>query len=155
MRPSFPVFVLNAIGYLGGNREVADAGTVQPGHTVALRPDTDAHELTVLPPGGGASPQGVTRDKHNVFHFAGTNRVGLYHVEQGAKEVDEFAVNLFDPRESDIKVNPDRKLKIGHNEVESGVSWQPARRDAWKFVLLGALAILLVEWYIYNRRAYL
>ena len=69
--------------------------------------------------------------------------------------MDEFAVNLFDPRESDIKVVADRKLKIGHEEIAAGIGWQEAQRDVWKFVLLGALAILLFEWYIYNRRAYL
>lgn len=154
VRPSFPVFVLNALEYLGGNRELRNAGTVQPGHPVALRPDTDARELSIEPPGGAAAVS-VVRDKHNVFHFAATNTVGVYHAHEGAKEVGEFAVNLFDPRESNIKVDPERKLKIGHVEVESGAGWEPARRDTWKLVLLGALAILLFEWYIYNRRAYL
>jgi len=155
VRPSFPVFVLNAIGYLGGNREIANAGTVQPGHPIALRPETDARELSILPPGRDATAISVARDKHNAFHFAATSRVGLYRAREGTKDVDGFAVNLFDPRESNIKIDPDRKLKIGHNEVASGATWEPARRDAWKLILLGALAILLFEWYIYNRRAYL
>jgi von Willebrand factor type A domain/Aerotolerance regulator N-terminal len=155
VRPSFPVFILNAIGYLGGNREIANAGTVQPGRPIALRPDTDARELSIVPPGRDATAINISRDKHNVFHFAATNRVGLYRAREGAKDVDSFAVNLFDPRESNIKVDENRKLKIGHNEVASGATWEPARRDAWKLVLLGALAILLFEWYIYNRRAYL
>ena len=155
VRPSFPVFVLNALGYLGGNREIGNAGAVQPGHPVALRPETDARALTILPPGSDAAALDVARDKHNVFHFAATNRVGLYRAREGQKEVDTFAVNLFDPRESDVKIEPDRELKIGHTLVASGSGWEESRRDGWKFLLLAALAILLFEWYIYNRRAYL
>jgi len=154
VRPSFPVFVLNALEYLGGNREVRNTGAVQPGHPVALRPETDARELSIVPP-GDAAPVNVARDKHNVFHFAGTSRVGLYVARAAGKQMDSFAVNLFEPRESDIKVDPERVLKIGHVEIASGSGWEETRRDAWKFVLLGALAILLFEWYIYNRRAYL
>jgi hypothetical protein len=155
VRPSFPVFVLNMLGYLGGNREVRNTGTVQPGHPIALRPGTDAQQLTIVPPAPDVTAVDVARDKHNIFHFAGTNRVGLYQVREGRAAVDTFAVNLFDPSESDIKIVPDRVLKIGHNEVASGQGWEPARRDGWKLILLGALAILLCEWYIYNRRAYL
>ncbi|MBI2824631.1 MAG: VWA domain-containing protein [Planctomycetia bacterium] len=154
VRPSFPVFVLNALGYLGGNRELQHSDAVQPGRPVALRPETAANQLTIVPPAPDA-PVDVARGRHNVFHFAGTGRVGVYQVREGKKDVDRFAVNLFNPAESDIKVNPDRKLKIGHVEIESGTAWEPARRDAWKFILLAALAILLFEWYIYNRRAYL
>jgi hypothetical protein len=31
----------------------------------------------------------------------------------------------------------------------------PVRREAWKFLLLAALGVLILEWYIYNRRVYL
>ena len=62
VRPSFPVFVLNAIGYLGGNREVAQAGTVKPGRPIALRPETDAREISILPPDGETAIN-VARDK--------------------------------------------------------------------------------------------
>jgi hypothetical protein len=32
---------------------------------------------------------------------------------------------------------------------------EPARREAWKLLLLLGLGVLLFEWYIYNRRVYL
>ncbi|HEY2839071.1 MAG TPA: BatA and WFA domain-containing protein [Pirellulales bacterium] len=154
VRPSFPVFVLNALSYLGGNRESQAAGTVQPGRPVASRPDSEAEQLQIVPPHDG-EPVDVARGKHGVFHFAGTGQVGIYEVLEGSKEVDHFAVNLFDPRESAIHIKPERALKIGHVETESRSEWHEARRDTWKWLLLGALAILVFEWYIYNRRAYL
>jgi len=154
VRPSFPVFVLNALGYLGGNRESQGAGVIQPGRPVALRPDSEAEQLQIVPP-HDAEPVDVSRGKHGVFHFAGTGQVGIYEVLEGSKEIDHFAVNLFDARESAIHIKPERALKIGHVETESAADWHEARRDTWKLVLLGALAILVFEWYIYNRRAYL
>jgi len=155
VRPSFPVFVLNALAYLGGNREVDRTGTVSPGQPIVLRPETAARELSVLPPGAGATPLSVARDKHNEFPFTATGRVGLYRAREGDREVDRFAVNLFDPRESKIPIQADRKLKIGHDVIASGTGWEEHRRDVWKWIVAGALAILLFEWYIYNRRAYL
>jgi hypothetical protein len=155
VRASFPVFVLNTLSYLGANREAGKTSTARPGDPIVLKPQTSAAALTVIPPGKDAGAVTVSRDKHNEFHFTGTNRVGLYTARADRELVDEFAVNLFDPRESDIKTLADRKLKIGHEEIAAGTVWQETQRDAWKFVLLGALAILLFEWYIYNRRAYL
>ena len=149
------MFVLNAISYLGGNREVARTATAHPGQPITLRPATQAETLSIEPPGPGAKPVNVARDRRSEFHFTGTNKVGLYRVRADGQDVADFAVNLFDPRESDVTVAADRKLKIGHDEISTGTGWEETRRDAWKFVLLGALAILLFEWYIYNRRAYL
>jgi len=154
VRPSFPVLVLNALSYLGGNRDAGGTGTVQPGRPVALRPETEAERLQVVPPNDEDAVD-VTRGKHGVFHFAATGHVGVYEVLEGSKEIDHFAVNLFDPRESAIQIQPDRVLKIGHVETSSSTDWNEARRDTWKLILLGALAILVFEWYIYNRRAYL
>jgi hypothetical protein len=155
VRASFPVFVLNALSYLGGNREVAKTASVRPGQPVVLRTQTSSETLSILPPGEAATAVSVTRDKRNEYHFTGTSKVGLYRASAEGREIDDFAVNLFDSRESDVKVVADRTLKVGHDEIATGTGWEETRRDAWKFVLLGALAILLFEWYIYNRRAYL
>lgn len=154
VRPSFPVFVLNALSYLGGNRAAQEATAIQPGRPVALRPDTEEEHLKIVPPHDSEIVD-VARGKHGVFHFAGTAQVGIYEVLEKGKEIDHFAVNLFDPRESAIHIKPERALKIGNIETKSSAEWSEARRDTWKLVLLGALAILAFEWYIYNRRAYL
>ena len=78
-----------------------------------------------------------------------------------------FAVNLFDPRESDLATRglvpagaPESraeayKIKIGYNPVEGARTAPDARRDWWKLAALAALAVLAVEWYIYNRRIYI
>jgi hypothetical protein len=62
-------------------------------------------------------------------------------------------VNLFDTRESDL--TPAEEIEIGHEEVKAEKSQQVARKELWKWLALGALGMLMFEWYIYNRRVYL
>jgi len=64
-------------------------------------------------------------------------------------------VNLFDPQESDIRPRTDGTISIGQTQIEGTTGPQPVRQHAWRALLLAALAVLLVEWYIYNRRVYL
>jgi hypothetical protein len=32
---------------------------------------------------------------------------------------------------------------------------QSTRQEYWKWILLGAIGLLIFEWYVYNRRVYL
>jgi hypothetical protein len=40
-------------------------------------------------------------------------------------------------------------------DVKAEVGRAPTRKEIWKAVLACALAVLVIEWYIYNRRVYL
>ena len=72
--------------------------------------------------------------------------------------------NLFDREESDIRLQTKQdgeegvqlvdSLSIGYVDVTAELSTSPVRRELWKNLLLGALAVLILEWYIYNRRVY-
>ena len=42
-----------------------------------------------------------------------------------------------------------------HVTVGSSKGVQRVRREAWKLLAILALVVLVVEWYIYNRRVYL
>jgi hypothetical protein len=150
LRPSFPVFVLNLLEYLGGTRASLMSGSVLPGQTVAWRSDTAGESIQVTLPSKATAEVG--RGKLNAFHFSGTSEVGVYEVLEKGKATGHFAVNLFDPLESNLPPRPE--LKIGDTKVAGKTEREPARYDAWKLVLLAALAVLLFEWYIYNRRVY-
>jgi hypothetical protein len=138
---------------LGGVREGSATGSVQPGRPVALKSSAPIERLTVVPPVGPS--EDIPRGKLDTFHFAATARVGVYDVKEQGQVTDHFAVNLFDPAESDVKVQPEKTIRIGHVEIKGQANWEGGRRAGWKLVLVGALAILLFEWYIYTRRTYL
>lgn len=152
IRASFPLFVLNVLEYLGGGRAMLEGQTVQPGQPVVIDSPTPGKPLQVRTPAGETIVS--SEESQGKVTFTATDRLGVYEVRAGGKTVHQFAVNLFDTRESDLR--PQAKLDIGPVTVAAQASgWSPARREVWKGLLLLGLLVLLVEWYIYNRRVYL
>jgi hypothetical protein len=152
LRLSFPVFILNALEYFGGSATAAETASVQPGHTITLRSASTADTIEVRAPSGKSI--GLKREKAETFSFSGTDELGIYRLEEPKQPPRRFAVNLFDSAESDINPRPDGTIRIGYVKVEGQSGWQGARRELWKLLLLGALGVLCLEWYIYNRRVY-
>ena len=98
------------------------------------------------------------------WSFHETDQLGVYEVQAGGKLAGRFAVNLFDRDESDVRL---RARQDGEKGLANGrVAVDRLRRrggrvavvaDAERAVdglLLAALAVLVLEWYIYNRRVY-
>lgn len=153
LKRSFPVFVMNAVKYLGGVRSSVAAPSVLPGAPATLRSLTPVATIQVESPRGDTFE--VPRESQNAFIFGRTDELGVYQVREGtgAKAAQQFAVNLFDGRESDLA--PRETLDIGHEEVKAEATRQVARQELWRWLLLGAIGLVLFEWYIYNRRVYL
>jgi hypothetical protein len=61
-----------------------------------------------------------------------------------------FAVNLFDPAESDI--TPQAALNIGQRTITPGEREEVGQFEFWPLAAFLALLILLVEWYVYWQR---
>lgn len=162
-RLSFPTFWLNVLEYLAAGSENDRTASVRPGESVALRSPGNVEELLVVDPADKKAR--VRRTEQGGFQFHDTSIPGVYQVRQGDQVIDRFAVNLFDRAESDIRLRPSQDasaasitpadIRIGHVDVAASVGQAPARRELWKVLIAAALVVLLVEWYIYNRRVYL
>lgn len=153
LRLSFPVFILNAIEYLGGTRQATGSESVSPGRLVTLRSSSNAEKLTVTAPDG--QTETVSRTQGGTFNFADADQLGVYRVLENGQPRQAFAVNLFDSAESDIRPRPENSIKIGYVEVTGEGGGEGTRRELWRPLLLAALFVLVAEWYIYNRRVYL
>ena len=167
IRPSFPTFWLNVLEYLASRGEEQELATVRPGRPVEFHAPAGADRLTVTAPDGRETT--VPRSEQDAFTFTGTEKPGVYQVRQGDSAVDliveRFAVNLFDRAESDIGVRPTQDpeshtvraadIRIGQVDVAASTDRTPARQETWKVLLACALFVLVLEWYIYNRRVYL
>src|SRR5439155_20518263 len=90
------------------------------------------------------------RQPKAAFAFGGTDKVGIYQAKWDGGQRN-FAVNLLDPEESNIEPRP--SIQIGAEVVTAGQQTSPPR-ELWKWFALAALMLLLLEWYIYNRRVY-
>jgi hypothetical protein len=151
IRASFPGFVLNVLQYLGTQHDAAAGGSVRPGRPVTLDAFGPGQKMTVRMPSGNRVE--LPQNKAGKIGFTQTTELGVYDVLLGEKTVRRFAVNLFQPSESDIP--PKESIQLGWVKVEGKSAWEAVRREMWKLLLLAGLAVLLVEWYIYNRRVYL
>ncbi len=149
LRVSFPVFVLNTLAYLG-DAELGGTTSVPPGQSVTLRSAAAGESLTVRTPEGKAVT--LQRGGDGGFRFSDTEQLGIYVVEEADQPPRYFAVNLFDGAESNIAPRP--AVQIGYDEVSGEASWEGARLELWKPLLLAVLCVLCLEWYIYNRRVY-
>jgi hypothetical protein len=153
LRPSFPVFALNALRYLGGVRSALAADSAAPGDAVTLRAPADVEQMTVVDPQG--TEHELRRSSQAAFVYTNTNNVGVYEVREGegSEIAQRFVVNLFDERESDLR--PATSLDLGHQQITGTAGLAPARREMWRWILLAGLGLLVFEWYVYNRRVYL
>lgn len=144
---SWPIFLANVLWTLGNVGDAVGEEPVRPGQVRAIWPDAAVDTIQVTPPGGG--PHTVRRGHQPAFLWGDTEHVGIYTAtwEGGGRR--SFAVNLLDPQESNLE--PRAALKIGQDKVDAGgTPGQP--HEIWRWVVLGALALLVLEWYIYNRR---
>ena len=159
---SFPNFCLNIVQYLAVGAADIDMQSHAPGSTVELDvPQRNQRLIVVL-------PNGVTRSlaapEAGKLAFHETDQLGVYDVMAGDELAARFAVNLFDREESDVRIRarqdgPEglqtvQALTIGYDDVVAESAASPMRKELWTALLLAALAVLVLEWYIYNRRVY-
>ncbi len=161
---SFPLFVLNSIQALGNVREGSGDDVARPGRPVVLHAETINEEILV----DSADRPGVRvpRSPQGTFIYNGAEKAGLYLARWQPDGRLPFAVNLFDFRESDLAprglvpegtpshLAESYKIKIGYNPVTGTRKPPDVQKDIWWYFALLVLGVLLVEWYIYNRRVY-
>jgi hypothetical protein len=98
-------------------------------------------------------PQGKQRDysvSGNPWVFTEAQRVGVYIVRAGeAKHY--LVVNLLDETESDL--NPATKLSSFTPDFSPGTPQHAGivETPLWLYLLLGAVVVLLGEWYLWCR----
>jgi hypothetical protein len=159
---SFPNFCLNVVQYLAVGAADIDMQSHAPGSTVELDVPQRDQRLTVLLPDGATRSLAPPEAGKLAFHE--TDQLGVYDVMAGDELAARFAVNLFDREESDVRLRarqdgPDglqtvQALTIGYEDVAAESAASPMRKELWTALLLAALAVLVLEWYIYNRRVY-
>lgn len=148
LRPSFPLFIGNAIEWL--TREGAGEWRAHqmPGDPLRFRlpaghsraeivgPRGDRHSVELEP---GAN-QGV---------FAKTDELGIYAIRSGGTE-QLHVVNLMNPQESSGLVIPE--LRFGDEAVKGQGAPPPPPREYWPWLAWLALGLLCMEWVVYHRR---
>lgn len=148
---SFPVFMLNALEYLGGAVATAGSKTIQPGRPATLSLATRFDEVSISGPDGKSND--IKRSGQPQLIYTETEELGFYEAKAQESEqlLQMFTVNLFSERESDIVAATE--VQIGAQNVAANTTrTNIVRVEYWRWILAAALVLLCIEWYLYNKR---
>ncbi len=144
----FVAFMQNAVQYLSSNLAISGKKSVATGEPVVLSVPSRQESVNVIRPDGAIDIQPTAQ--YQSVNYSNTRAVGAYRVEPGLTGQDVFAVNLFNPVESDV--TPTASLALGSGEVATRAAAVEISRPAWNYLLLFIVAVLLIEWIVYNHR---
>lgn len=150
-RRSFPIFVLNALEFLGGSSTSSGARTVRPGQPATIDVASRFDRLLVKTPSGSQAQ--LQRDGQPQLVFAQTEELGFYEVYDSGQNrlLQTFTSNLFSEQESNLL--PAQEVTIGLETVAGdSAEQQIVRTEYWRWILVLTLAVLLVEWFLYAKR---
>jgi hypothetical protein len=153
IKRSFPVFVYSAVEFLGGGITESSAPTVQPGWPIGLQLSSRFKNFEVAFPNGTRTE--LVRGDESRSVFTQTDQPGPYAVFADGLErpIETFCVNLFSTRESNLAT--EATVKMGYEKVTASGTTVQARQETWRWILLIGLAMLVVEWIVFNRRVFM
>jgi hypothetical protein len=156
LRPSYIVFLADAIRYLTDRGQSAVADSVEPGSVINVRLPAQSSDIRLRLPQQGRNLSYSAEDAGSIS-FGPVERAGLYRFTyrlNGADQQRLVAANLFDVQESRVQARS--QLSMVRQEI---AAQQPGatrgRRALWPWALIAALVLMTFEWWVYNRKAYL
>lgn len=158
--PSFVVFVVRSLEYLAAGAADSGQSTLRPGGTLSTRLPAGASGPRVVLP--DSTSQSLVSDPSGEVNFAPVQRVGIYTLawtgplgpsdvrdgSSGARRA--LAANLLDPAESDVAARP--TIEVSSNAQVLRGSTSEGLVSLWPWLLLAMLAVLMFEWWVYNRK---
>jgi hypothetical protein len=148
LQVTYPILVANLLNYLSPALAFSAPDGLRPGETLTIKPSGGDAAISIEDPHG--VQYAATATEAGVI-FAGTHWLGLYRVSSNQGELGQFAVNLFDPAESDIR--PAGSIRIGRSEVGATVRDDQGQLEIWPWIAGLAFLLLVVEWWVYHRGA--
>jgi hypothetical protein len=159
--PGFVLFLASAVQHLGEDESSISGEGLRPGDTLSTRLAGNPGEvelesprgqrLRLVPGAGGVVTYGPLRET-GLYRLRWRGEASAGDVEIGGRIERLIAVNLSDPAES--RIAPVETLELASRTVEetAGDGEGTRRRRLWPWLLLGALGVVMFEWFIYNRR---
>lgn len=161
----YVIFLAASVRTLGENLGDIEGEVARPGEVVATDVPRSVKSVRLEGPGIGSAR--LTPDAQGRTVFGPVERSGVYtlrwsgeagrsDVVVGGDVVRAIAVSMQDPVES--RVESRATLELPRGEVAAVTREEGARDRAtrlWPWLLLAAALVLLVEWWVYNRRVYL
>lgn len=156
----FVLYTAQGLTYLGSNSGETGAVVLRPGQTVEQTlpsgatnarvglPDTTRKELLVS--AEGRVVYGPLQ-KVGVYTISWDGQPGSTDVLVDGRARRTVTANMTDPYESEVAAVKAEDLKQLSTNISTG-QLQAGTRRLWPWFLLLALAFVLVEWFVYNRK---
>ncbi len=144
---SFPLFMQNLLAWLPQGRIAGDAA-IATGSPIEVYPLPESLVAQVQTPAGDTTT--LELDPVRPVYYGATNTAGPYTVTRG-EQVDHYAVNLLDQAESAIR--PADEVQMGTQQLAAVAGPISFTKELWRWLLLGGLAVLAIEWWVYTYRA--
>jgi Ca-activated chloride channel family protein len=148
LQVTFPVLIANLLNYLAPAQPFSAGDGLQPGQSLLIKPGSSDTAITVQDPTGAVYLATTTQGG---VVFANTNVLGVYTVLSNQAVLGHFAVNLFDPGESNIR--PATSIRIGRTDIQATAPEAQGQLEIWPWLAGAAFVLLLLEWWIYHRGA--
>ena len=147
--PGFVMFCYNVASFLGAEVGRGRQTSLRVGQAITLQGAPSDRRGRLVEPDGARTE--LTCDAAGVFRWPETSRVGVYRLRIADGPEDRFAVNLLDPAESNI--TPIREIVLAGQQVtaESGAP-RRSNREIWPWLVGLALALVCLEWVVYNAK---
>ncbi len=158
--PGWVLFLAGSILYLSEPQTGILSEGIRAGDTLTTRLPLGASAVKLTEPDGTSihletSPNGSVTygpiGKIGMYQVSWEGQATPMDVADGTTARRNIAANLLDPYESDIGASP--TLSIARQEIKTQTEKESdLTRKLWPYLLLVALAVVMFEWYIYNRK---
>ncbi len=151
LQVDFPILFAGLIHYLLPAQAFDAPNGLQPGESLSILPGPQISQVVVALPSGRTY---ALPPAESGILFSETGELGVYAVNYLGSDptyAEFFAVNLFSQAESNIQ--PAGNIQVGQTSIAPSAEEQLSLRDLWPWLAGAALAILMLEWWVYHRRS--
>ncbi len=145
---AYPILFSNLINYLAPPSAFDASRSLSAGESLAIAAPTDAGRILVVSPSNLVYSLALSQPL-----FSQTHELGYYAVNfvtEDFTRAEYFAVNLFDPAESDI--TPRASVQVGAQTISAAFPQQTGLLELWKWLAALALAVLIIEWQVFHQK---
>ncbi|MDG2031744.1 MAG: VWA domain-containing protein [Phycisphaerales bacterium] len=150
---SFAIFVPNAIEYLASISGAVVEQGIEPGEVISMLVEPGASAGLVTLPDGTTSEASISPD--GLLIWGPVQRAGVYEVVRtppGGEPISvEVAVNMLDQDEG--RIGSRESIEFSVNSVSGQRAVTTSRNALWPWLLGIGLLVLMLEWFVYFRKA--
>jgi hypothetical protein len=154
----FVTFLVNAVDYLGHSGQAITNEALRPGEAITARLPASASDVKLIAPGESTaytlSAQDPTQLAWGPIRLAGLHTLTWKNSSgDDATQSRMFAVNLTSETEGRVELNP--IVQIGQERIDARDTGDSAYTPLWPYAIGLCLLVLMIEWWVYHRKAYI